>query len=101
MPFAMFYDLKNGLALHQANDEVLGSLGKRASGGCTRLSPRTAQDLFYRVQMTERTPVPVIQPNGQPERDAQGNIVYTTYFKSGGGTLPSYSALIIIHNVED
>jgi lipoprotein-anchoring transpeptidase ErfK/SrfK len=63
MAWAMFlnYTLHNrqvGIALHSAGPHV-ADLGHRASGGCVRLPPDKASELYHRFQAEERGMVPV------------------------------------------
>ncbi len=62
MPWAMFFDAtikgrQTGVALHSAGVHV-ADLGSRASGGCVRLPPEKAAELFDRFQREERGYVP-------------------------------------------
>lgn len=55
MDWAMFFDLdyptrKSGLAIHSTNDKTTKYLGERASGGCIRLHPEHAEQLFRMIQ---------------------------------------------------
>jgi len=68
MAWAMFlnYTLHNhavGIALHSAGPHV-ADLGHRASGGCVRLPPEKASELYHRFQADERGMVPVWAFNG-------------------------------------
>lgn len=102
MPFAMFFDIKNGLALHEVPPKALGALGNRASGGCIRQPPYLAQTLFNLVEATQGTPIPQFDINGQVARNENGEIVYTTRHQlATGQTFPTYSVLIIIQDVVD
>lgn len=77
MPNAMFYKRGRGLALHEVNIPAkLADLGKRASGGCTRLDPDTANNLFDLVKATEGATIPVIDEMGNPVLDARGQLTY-------------------------
>jgi hypothetical protein len=63
MPWAMFlnYTIRaraTGVALHSAAGHI-ADLGHRASGGCVRMPPEKAQELFERIQSTEAGRVPV------------------------------------------
>lgn len=107
MPFAIFYDVDNGLALHQVHRSYAKYLGGRASGGCTRQDAETAEELFKRVKETEGSVVPEINPDGTPVRDWLGNVKYIDkqYWtnKRTGETVKfnTYSALIIVQDVRD
>lgn len=88
MPWAMFLDAafhgsRTGIALHSAGGHA-GDLGSRASGGCVRLPPEKAAELFQRFQREERGNVPRFayddrldrtSPDGMLERDAYGRPV--------------------------
>ncbi|MFN8791852.1 MAG: L,D-transpeptidase, partial [Bdellovibrionales bacterium] len=77
MPNAMFYKRGRGLALHEVNIPAkIADLGKRASGGCTRLDPDTANNLFDLVKATEGATIPVIDESGNPVLDARGQLTY-------------------------
>ncbi len=78
MPFAVFYDVENGLALHQVYSSYEKYLGGRASGGCTRLAKGIAEDVFTRVVQTQGANVPAINKDGTPVLDESGNMVYGT-----------------------
>jgi len=87
MPWAMFLDYTihghaTGIAMHSAEGHAF-ELGHRASGGCIRLPPEKAQELFKRFQAEERGLVPVFAfddsrattfTDGSMVRDAAGNI---------------------------
>jgi lipoprotein-anchoring transpeptidase ErfK/SrfK len=49
---------RNGIAMHSAEGHAF-ELGHRASGGCIRLPPEKAEELFKRFQAEERGRVPV------------------------------------------
>jgi len=68
MPWAMFLDYTirsrpTGIALHSATGH-LAELGHRASGGCVRMPPEKAEELFERIQSAESGLVPVFAMNG-------------------------------------
>ena len=104
MPFAIFYDLDNGLALHQVMQQYESRLGNRASGGCTRQDPQTAAWLFDLVKSTERTPIPEIQVDGTPVLNPDGSVkMISRQFwtqKSTGKVTPfnTFSVLIIVED---
>ncbi|WII72841.1 L,D-transpeptidase [Bdellovibrio sp. 22V] len=106
MPFAIFYDVENGLALHEVSKAYIGRLGNRASGGCVRQDGDTAEALFNRVKETEGSRIPQINPNGTPVLDENGQVKYITQQRivhSRTGELMrfnTFSALIIIENVQ-
>lgn len=107
MPYAIFYDVDNGLALHEASKNYVDRLGKRASGGCTRQDHETAKDLFERVKETERSTVPEINVDGTPVLNADGSVKYInrqfwTSQKTGETVqFNTFSALIIVQDVMD
>lgn len=87
MPWAMFLDYTihghaTGIALHSAEGHAY-ELGHRASGGCVRMPPEKAEELFKRFQAEERGLVPVFAfddsrattfTDGSMVRDASGNV---------------------------
>ena len=87
MPWAMFLDYTihghaTGIAMHSAEGHAY-ELGRRASGGCIRLPPEKAEELFKRFQAEERGLVPVFAlddsrattfTDGSMVRDASGNV---------------------------
>lgn len=102
MPWAVFFDLKNGIALHEVPRAYVKNLGTRASGGCVRLTSTLAQEVFERIQKTAGAKVPQVRQDGTPVLDKNRNIVLaestTLYDKVKE---PSYSALIIVQNVNE
>ena len=104
MPFAVFFDVENGLALHQAYPKYEKYLGGRASGGCVRMANGVAEDVFNRIALTEGSNAPLVNKNGTPVLDAEGKIVYSTsqtwVDPSNQRTLKfkNYSALIIVED---
>ncbi|WP_374027543.1 L,D-transpeptidase [Bdellovibrio bacteriovorus] len=107
MPFAIFYDVDNGLALHEVYKKYTDYLGGRASGGCTRQDAKTAEELFNRVKETERATIPEINPDGTPVLNEDGSVKYinSQYWTSQktGETVKfnTFSALIIVQDVRD
>jgi len=105
MPFAIFFDIDNGLALHQVHRHYVEYLGNRASGGCIRQDKDTAENLFLRVQQTEGATVPAVNLDGTPVLDEQGKVKYINQqfvtSEKTGQTLKfsTYSALIIVEDV--
>jgi hypothetical protein len=101
MPWAMFldYTINNhlaGVALHSGTGHV-PLLGQRASGGCVRLPPETAETLFKRFQAEEHGMVPrfafndthsTTRTDGTLELGADGQPVMT----------PGYKVLLIIQD---
>lgn len=94
MPWSMFLNAtirgrQTGIALHSAGSHV-AALGSRASGGCVRLPPEKAAELFHRFQAEERGYVPVFafdaaanrtSQYGQLVRDSSGKPVMTYGYK--------------------
>ncbi|MGZ3773493.1 MAG: L,D-transpeptidase [Pseudobdellovibrionaceae bacterium] len=104
MPFAIFFDVDNGLALHQVSPHYVDRLGTRASGGCVRQDEGTAEFLFKRVLATEGQPIPQINEDGTPVLNDNGDVKrikrQVVVSKKNGQTMTfdTYSALIIIEN---
>ncbi len=107
MPNALFYNVGRGLALHEVYlDSKIATLGTPASGGCTRMDPDTAKNLFEAVRATEKSIIPVIDVYGQPVLDATGQLTYKhseeivysegTVNEKRIQTGNAYSALLII-----
>lgn len=95
MPHAMFFDMRTrgyptGLAIHAAaSASKIARLGRRDSGGCVRLSPKNAKELFYKIKNTTSGMVPVFAENGgstdrwgKAARDRNGNIRLTEGYKA-------------------
>lgn len=105
MPFAIFFDVDNGLALHQVSPHYVDSLGSRASGGCVRQDEKTAEELYTRVAETEGMTVPEVNVDGTPVLDQNGLVKYSNrqIWKSArtGEVVKfnTYSALIIVEEV--
>lgn len=83
MPFAIFFD--GNIALHQAvnDNRGLSQLGRRASAGCVRLSPRLAPKLFELVSETGKGRMPIIHEDGEVAVTLDGEM----YRKEGYMTL--------------
>jgi hypothetical protein len=101
MPWAMFldYTINNhlaGVALHSGIGHV-PLLGQRASGGCVRLPPETAQMLFKRFQAEEHGMVPVFAFNGSHSTTLTDG---TLELDASGGPVmvPGYKVLLIIQD---
>lgn len=81
MPYAMFLNAtihgrQTGVALHSAGGHAY-LLGQRASGGCVRLPPEKAAELFQRFQSEERGLVPVFAYDASLHRtDPDGAVVH-------------------------
>jgi len=103
MPYSMFLNAtirgrQTGIALHSAGGHA-ADLGHRASGGCVRLPPEKAAELFKRFQDEERGYVPMFafdaaanrtSQYGQMVRDSSGKPVM--YY--------GYKVLLIIENYD-
>lgn len=102
MPFAIFFDVENGLALHEVHPHYVNRIGTRASGGCVRQDHDTAEFLFSRVLATEGAAIPEVNLDGTPVLDEQGNVKHINkqaVINEKTGTkmnFNTYSALIII-----
>jgi Uncharacterized protein conserved in bacteria len=99
MPYAMFYDRKNGLALHQVMNAYLKKLGTRASGGCTRMREDIVSDLFSRVERTRGAEIPMVQKDGTVLLDENGNVRKTRTNEVYNRPHPAFSAIVIIEDV--
>lgn len=104
MPHTMFYDMtingrKTGLAIHAAaGASKIARLGRRDSGGCVRLSPKNARELFYKVKNTTAGMVPVFETDQKGSTDRWGNVV-----RDGSGNLQltdGYKALLMVENFD-
>jgi lipoprotein-anchoring transpeptidase ErfK/SrfK len=95
MPYAMFFDMQTrgyptGLAIHAAaSASKIARLGRRDSGGCVRLSPKNAKELFYKIKNTTSGMVPMFNESGgstdrwgKVARDRSGNIRLTEGYKA-------------------
>lgn len=104
MPFAIFFDIDNGLALHEVYPKYAEHLGSRASGGCVRQDKATAEYLFNLVAATEGATVPEVNVDGTPVLDEQGQVKYINrQFWNNSHTgetvkFNTFSTLIIIEN---
>jgi lipoprotein-anchoring transpeptidase ErfK/SrfK len=79
MPHSMFFNWirggsLTGLAIHGVEGQEIALLGTRASAGCVRLSPQSAQTLFEFIQKNYRGEVP---------RFAMGTRRYSTMSTQG------------------
>jgi hypothetical protein len=81
MPWAMFLNAsfhgrQTGIALHSSGRAHAADLGHRASGGCVRLPPAKAAELFQRFRAEERGYVPVFAYDTEAGRtSAYGHLV--------------------------
>ncbi|MCP5433447.1 MAG: L,D-transpeptidase [Alphaproteobacteria bacterium] len=95
MPWAMFFDYgyrteRSGLAVHGANKTTVKQLGSRASGGCIRLAPAHAEELFAWIQRDFAGKVPVFafddaqghtDRTGRVARDEAGKVRYADGYR--------------------
>jgi hypothetical protein len=102
MPWAMFLNAtlhgrQTGVALHSSGEAHAALLGQRASGGCVRLPPEKAAELFRRFQNGEQGMVPVFaydsannrtNGDGAIERDSSGDPIL----------VPGYRVLVFIED---
>lgn len=88
MPFAVFFN--GDIALHQAPKGTEGDLGRKASGGCIRLSQETAENVFNRISEVKSVKIPDFKVDGSIDLDANGKYAY----KKNTG----FSALVIVIN---
>lgn len=101
MPYAMFLNAtihgrQTGVALHSAGVHA-AELGSRASGGCVRLPPDKAAELFNRFQATERGYVPVFAYDAAARRTSEnGRLVHDVYGKPL--LVPGYRVLVLIED---
>ncbi len=85
MPWAMFLNAtihgkQTGVALHSSGNAHARLLGNRASGGCVRLPPEKAEELFHRFQAEERGSVPVFAFDSARNRTSgEGLLVHDAY----------------------
>jgi lipoprotein-anchoring transpeptidase ErfK/SrfK len=96
MPYSMFFNWirqgsLTGLAIHGVEGDELALLGTRASAGCVRLSPESAQTLFDLIQKDYRGQAPrfamgarrysTMSNRGELARDKDGNLVFARGFR--------------------
>lgn len=80
MPYSVFFN--EGIAMHQAPVGTENLLGKRASGGCVRLTENAASFVYDQVLDAGRGLVPTFNRLGQPVLDNAGNYVKKIGFKT-------------------
>lgn len=101
MPWAMFLNAtikgrQTGVALHSAGSHI-AQLGSRASGGCVRLPPEKAAELFQRFQKEERGYVPVFAYDRANRRTSGDGVV----LRGADGKpllVPGYKVLVFIED---
>lgn len=101
MPYSIFYDRHHGLALHQAAKSALKNLGKRASGGCTRMRKELAAPLFNKVASTKGSRIPVFSKDGSVQLDENGQVKTSRTVPLFNGRGPAYSAIVIVQDIAD
>ena len=96
MPWAIFIDIEDGIALHAAPKGTEDALGGRASGGCIRLRPALAEWLFNRVFAGSGASIPRFTQDGELILDSQGQVEYSnrTSIKE-----PASDVIFIVENV--
>lgn len=90
MPYAMFFNEKRGLAVHQVppdlkGGEVVGeqALGSRASSGCVRVHKDSITQIYYAVLAADKGQIPVLDTRtGQPKYDDYGRVRYERGYKT-------------------
>ncbi len=90
MPYAMFFNEKRGLAVHQVPPDLKGgeaagenALGNRASSGCVRVHKNVIQEIHGAVVAADRGLIPVLDTRtGQPILDAGGKMIYEKGYKT-------------------
>lgn len=90
MPYAMFFNEKRGLAIHQVPPDLSGGeaggeamLGTRASGGCVRVHKNYIQSIHQAVLAAGRGQIPVLSTRtGEPKLDANGKVAYESGYKT-------------------
>jgi|GEM_PF-1271590 L,D-transpeptidase catalytic domain. len=86
MPYAMFFNDKRGLAVHQVPPDIKGGnsvLGKRASSGCVRVHADFIRTINFSVLNAGKGQTPVLDSrNGRPVLDEAGNVKYQSGWKS-------------------
>lgn len=90
MPFAMFFNERRGLAIHQVPPDIKGGeaageaqLGQRASSGCVRVHKGVVQDIHSAVLAADRGLIPVLDTRtGNPKLDDSGKVVYDRGYRS-------------------
>lgn len=80
MPWSTFFH--GGIAFHAALPAYFDRLGTRASGGCIRLMPETAEWLFKAVRHYGKGTIPVFTRHGGLQKDSNGNLVGTTGWRT-------------------
>lgn len=90
MPYAMFFNDKRGLAVHQVPPDLKGgekngenALGNRASSGCVRVHKNTIQQIHTAVVDAGKGETPVLDSRtGEPVLQANGQQAFQNGYKS-------------------
>ncbi|KYG68793.1 hypothetical protein AZI87_06070 [Bdellovibrio bacteriovorus] len=90
MPYAMFFNEKRGLAVHQVPPDLSGGeaageamLGKRASSGCVRVHKNHIYTIYSSVLAADKGQVPVLDTrSGRPLVDKYGEVRYERGYKT-------------------
>jgi lipoprotein-anchoring transpeptidase ErfK/SrfK len=90
MPYAMFFNEKKGLAVHQVPPDLKGgeaageaALGHRASSGCVRVHKDVILTIHDAVVAADRGQIPVLDTRtGAPVLDASGKVTYDKGYRT-------------------
>lgn len=90
MPYAVFFNEKRGLAVHQVPPDLNGgeaageaALGKRASSGCVRVHKNVVVSIHDAVVAADRGQIPVLDTRtGAPILDASGKVTYDKGYRT-------------------
>lgn len=90
MPYAMFFNEKRGLAVHQVPPDLNGgeaageaALGHRASSGCVRVHKDAIVTIHDAVVAGDRGQIPVLDSRtGAPILDAGGKVTYDKGYRT-------------------
>ncbi|HWD29326.1 MAG TPA: L,D-transpeptidase [Rhizomicrobium sp.] len=103
MPWAMFLNAtihgrQTGVALHSATVHT-AELGSRASGGCVRLPPEKARELFERFHAEEQGMVPVFAYDAARRR-TNGDGLTLRSIDGRPVLVPGYKVLVFIEDYQ-
>ena len=83
MLYSMFYDVAGGYAIHATDPNKYARLGRRASGGCTRLEQKQARFLYKLVAALDKGwTLKLDRTTGAPVRDANARPVAQWGYKA-------------------
>lgn len=90
MPYAMFFNDRRGLAVHQVPPDLSGgeaageyALGSRASSGCVRVHKNYIQQIHTAVLAADKGQIPVLSTKtGQAQLDEYGRVRYERGYKT-------------------